>query len=160
MATNEDQVEDLLDRLILQLKAFSLLFPSEAELREKLEARILESDDESIRRFVRALHTKERVQTGRLVAIALGELLLASILVIGGTLILVPSVVGVNSIDGLLRFFAERVSGSTAGSILTPYLSFVEYAIGVVLVLAAFFSLREAASNLKHAGVSIESGGT
>lgn len=158
MASNEDQTEELLDKLILQVKAFSLLYGSEGELRERLEGKVLESHDEAVKRFVRALQTGGRGQTGRLVAIALGELLFASLLVVAGTVVLVPTVVGVNTLQGLVEFFLERAAGNSGGSLLTPYLSFVEFAIGVILVIAAFFSLREAASNLRQAGVTIKSG--
>lgn len=158
MAATDDQAEDLLDRLILQVKAFSLLYGSEGEVREKLEARFLESDDESVRMFVKALQTDVQRPTWKLVAIALGELLFASLLVFAGTVVLVPTVSGVNTLQGLVQFFAERVGESTGGSLLTPYLSFVEFIVGALLVISAFFALREAASNLRQAGVSIKSG--
>jgi hypothetical protein len=158
LAAGEDQAEDLLDRLILEVKGVSLLYPSEAELQEKLEGRMARSNDESIRRFVKALQIRGQGQTGRLLVIAMGDLLLASFLVIAGAVILVPTVVGVNTLQGIVQFFAERTSGSTTGSLLTPYLSFVEFAVGAILVISSFYSLREAAANLKQAGIAIKSG--
>lgn len=160
MASNETRTDDLLDRLILEIKAVALLYGSEAELRKKLEDRITNSQDESVRRFAKALQTEAPRETGRLLAIALGELLMASILVVAGAVILVPTVVGVNSFAGLLQYLAERTSGSLVGSPLSQYLSFVEFAVGLVLMLSAFFSLREAASNLKQAGLTVKSGET
>ena len=158
LAGGDDQAEDLLDRLILDVKAVSLLYPTEPELQDRLEEKMVRSNDESIRRFVKALQFRGGGQTGRLLIIAMGDLLLASLLVIAGAVILVPTVVGVNTLQGLVQFFAERASGSTAGSLLTPYLSFAEFAIGAMLVISAFYSLREAAANLKQAGISIKSG--
>ena len=158
LAASDDQSEDLLDRLVLQVKAFSLLYGSEGELRERLEGRLLESNDEAVRRFVKALQTGGQGQTGRLVAIALGELLFASLLVVAGTVVLVPAVTGVNTLQGLVQFFAVRAGSSPVGSLLTPYLPSVEFAIGVLLVVSAFFSLREAAANLKQAGIVVKSG--
>lgn len=158
LASNETRAEDLLDRLILEIKAVALLYGSEAELREKLENKITGSHDESVRRFVQALQSEKPTETGRLLAIALGELVMASLLVVAGAVVLVPTVVGVNSLTSLVQYFADRTSGSLGGSPLSQYLSFMEFAVGVVLMLSAFFALREAALNLKEAGLAIKSG--
>jgi len=158
LATDETRTEDLLDRLVLEIKATSLLYGSEAELREKLERKIAESDDENVRRFVKALQVEGPVQTGRKFALALGELLTAAILVVAGAVVLIPTVAGVNTLSSLVQYFSERTSGTVGTSPLSPYLSFMEFAVGVVLLLAAFFSLREAALNLKQAGLAVKSG--
>ncbi len=160
MTSEETKREDLLDRLILDIKAVSLLHETETELREKIEDRIAGSNDESVRKFVRALQTGAPAQTGRRLALALGELLTAAILVVAGAVVLVPTVAGVNTLSDLERYFAERVSGTVATSPLSPYLSFMEFAVGVVLLLSAFFALREAATILKQAGLAVKSGET
>jgi len=160
LAADESRTEELLDRLILEIKAVSLLYGSDAELRDRVESKITESNDESVRRFVKALQTEGPVQSGRKLALALGELLTAAILVTAGAVILVPTVVGVNTLASLVQYFAERTSGTVGTSPLSPYLSFMEFGVGVVLLLAAFFSLREAALNLKQAGLAVRSGET
>ena len=140
------------------MKALALLHGSDAELRERMGARLIDSHDEGVRRFVRALQTETRAETGRLLAIAVGELVMASLLVVAGTVVLVPTVVGVGSLAGLGQYLAQRAGGIGAGSPLSPYVSFIEFALGVLLVLSAFFALREAASNLKRVGLSVKSG--
>jgi len=160
LTADESGAEDLLDRLVLEIKAISLLYGSEAELRDRLGSKVTESNDESIRRFVKALQTEGPVQTGRRLALALGELLTAAILVVAGAVVLVPTVVGLNTLSSLAQYFAERTSGAVGTSPLSPYLSFMEFGVGVVLLLAAFFSLREAALNLKQAGLAVKSGET
>ena len=158
MSSNEAKTEDLLDRLLLEVKAIALLYGSDAELREKLATRLTESHDEGVRRFVRALQSETREDTGRLLAIAAGELVMASLLVVAGAVVLVPTAAGVNSFAGLVQYFADRIGGNVTGTPLSPYLSFAEFALGVGLVLSAFFALREAATNLKQAGVAVKSG--
>ncbi len=158
MSSSEAKAEDLLDRLILEVKAISLLYSSDAELREKLGTRLTDSHDEGVRRFVRALQGEARMATGRLFVIAVGELVMASLLVVAGTIVLVPTVAGVNTLAGLAEYLAQRVGGSAVGSPLSPYISFIEFALGVMLVLSAFFALREAASNLKQVGLAVRSG--
>jgi len=158
LSSSEAQTDDLLDRLILEMKAIALLHGSDAELRERMGTRLIDSHDEGVRRFVRALQTESRAETGRLLAIAVGELVMASLLVVAGTVVLVPTVAGVGTLAGLVQYLAERAGGVGAGSPLSPYISFIEFVLGVVLVLSAFFALREAASNLKRVGLSVKSG--
>ena len=97
-------------------------------------------------------------ETRGMLALALGELLTAAILTIAGAVVLVPTVVGVNTLASLVQYFAEKTSGTVGTSPLSPYLSFMEFAVGVVLLLSAFFALREAALNLKKAGLAVKSG--
>jgi hypothetical protein len=123
LTSEEARDEDLLDRLILEIKAIALLSGNESELRERLEGKIMESHDENIRKFVKALQNKRPAGTGKLLAIALGELLMASLLVVGGAIVLFPTVVGVNTLAGLVQYFAERTPGGLVGSPLSPYLS-------------------------------------
>jgi len=160
MSTSETKADDLLDKLILEIKAIALLYGSEFELRERLDDRIVGSHDEDVRRFVKALQVGRHKATGRLLALALGELVMASALVVAGTIILAPTVVGVSTLASLVQYFAERTSGTVSTSPLSPYLSFVEFAIGILLMLSAFFALREAALNLRQAGLSIKPGET
>jgi hypothetical protein len=158
LATDDAREEDLLDRLILEIKAAAMLYGTEAELREKLESKISESNDEQVKRFVKAFQMEGPARTGRKFALALGELLTSAILVFAGAVVLIPTVVGVNTLSSLVQYFAERTSGTVGTSPLSPYLSFMEFVVGVVLLLSAFFSLREAALNLKQAGLAVKSG--
>jgi hypothetical protein len=158
LASSESKTDELLDRLILEIKALALLYGSEAELRGRLEGKVTESHDENVRRFVEALQTERPVETGRRLALALGELLTAALLVVAGAVVLIPTIVGVNTLSSLVQYFAERTSGTVGTSPLSPYLSFMEFAVGVVLLLSAFFALREAALNLKQAGLAVRSG--
>jgi hypothetical protein len=160
LAAGDEQAEDFLDKLVLQVKAVSLLYGSEAELRGKLEKKLLEAHDESVRRFVKALQVGGGGRTGSLVVVALGELVLASLLVVAGTVVLIPTVVGINTLSGLVQYLSQHVSTTPGESFLTPYISFIEFVIGVVLVLSAFFTLREAAAHLKEAGLAVKTGET
>jgi hypothetical protein len=158
LSSAEKGTEEMLDRLLLEAKGISLLLGSEAELKAALDRKLIESHDEGIRRFVKAMQTKKPSGTGRLLAIALGELVMASLLVVAGTVVLIPTVAGVSSYSGLVQYFTDRVSAVLGSSQLSPYLSFIEFGFGVVLMLTAFFSLREAALNLKQAGLTVRPG--
>jgi hypothetical protein len=135
LSSSERVTDELLDRLILNIKSLMLLQGSEAELRAKLIVKLANSHDPSLRKFVDAL------QSGRLrhsvfpeVLIAVGELVFASLLVVAGTVVLVP----------------------TASH--TPLVTFIEFVVGALLMLSAFYTLRQAALNLKEAGLTVISG--
>jgi hypothetical protein len=160
LSSSETSTDDLLDRLVLEIDAIALLYGSDAELRERLGAKLTESHDEGVRRFVKALQSETRIETGRLLAIAIGELVMASLLVVAGTIVLVPTVAGVNTLQGLVQYLAQRAGSGAVGSPLSQYVSLAEFAIGVVLVLSAFFALREAATKLKEVGLAVKSGET
>ena len=158
MSADEARTEDLLDRLTLDVKAIALLYQSEEELRDRVKGKIIESHDESVRRFVKALQSNGPDETRGRFALALGELVIAAILVVGGAVVLVPTVAGVSTVSCLTQYFAERASGAVATTPLSPFLSFMEFAVGAVLLLSAFFALREAALDLKRAGLTVKSG--
>ncbi len=158
LTSEEARTEDLLDRLILEIKAMALLYQSEEELRERLEDKITGSHDENVRRFVRALQSHGPEETRGRLALALGELFTAAILVVAGAVILIPTVAGVSTLSDLVQYFAERTSGPIGTSPLSPYLTFMEFAVGAALILSAFFALREAALNLRRAGLAVRSG--
>jgi hypothetical protein len=154
LASNETHKEDLLDRLVLEIKAISLLYGSESELKDELQSKIRGSHDESVQKFVKALQIERPAHSGKLLAIALGELLMSSLLVVAGAVVLVPTALGLNTVGSLVQYYSSRVTGNLGGSPLSPYLSFIEFGLGILLVLSAFFALREAASNLKEAGLA------
>lgn len=158
LTSDEARTEDLLDRLTLDIKAMALLYQSEEELRDRLEGRITASHDDSIKRFVGALQSHGPEESRGRFALALSELLTAAILVVAGAAVLVPTVAGVSTISSLVQYLAERTSGTVGTSPLSPYLTFMEFGLGVVLLLSAFFALREAALNLRRAGLAVKSG--
>jgi len=155
-----EREEELQDKLLLQAKAVSLLYGTEAELRAKMEEKFLNSNDESIRRFVKAMQVGNPTRTGRILIVALGELVMASLLVIAAGVILVPTVLGVSTYNGLVQYFTEVASTTLKGSPLSPYISLVEFVLGVLLMLTAFFALHEAALGLKEAGLTVKTGDT
>jgi len=158
LADNETGKDDLVDKLVLDIKATSLLYGSESELREDLQSKIAGSQDQSVQEFVKALQLEKPTHGGKLLGIAIGELVMAAILVVAGAVVLFPSAIGLNTVGSLTQYYASRVTGALGGSPLSPYVSFAEFAVGVLLVLSAFFTLREAASNLKEAGFSVRPG--
>lgn len=159
MSSSQKRTEDLADRLVLDIKALVLLQHSDDELKGVLERKLTDSHDESIGRFVKALQTGTRPQSRGLILMAAGQLALASSLVLAGTLVLVPTFLGIDSPAGLIQYFVANTYGAIGGSPLGRYVSLIEFALGALLMLSAFYVLRQAAHNLKESGLTIKPGG-
>ncbi len=158
MSGSDERIDELLERLVLDIKAFVLLQGSDDQLRTRLQRGLSESRDESLRRFVGSLQSRRRPGSGRLLAIAMGELILASLLVVAGTVALIPTTVGLSSPQGLVNYFAGQLYGSLANSPLYQYTGFIEFVLGALLILSAFYTLRQAALDLKEMGLSVKTG--
>jgi len=148
----------LLDRLALEIKAMVLLAGSESELKARLDGRLTNSHDESIQKFIEAVQTRAVPTVWQLLFIALGELVLASFLVILGTVALVPALVGINTPEGLLQYLADSARATVGSASLAQYAPVIGFVGGTLLILSAFYTLRQAALSLKKAGFSVKSG--
>jgi len=158
LTVNDDRSDDLLDKLVLDVKAFVLLHGSDADLRSRLENRILNSHDESMQRFVSSLQAAHKPDTFRLAFIALGELLLASLLIVAGTVALAPNLAGASSPQAVLNYFVSQVSSSVSNSPLYSIASLMAFLVGIALLLSAFYSLRQAALNIREMGLLLKQG--
>ena len=158
MAESEKRTDEMLDKIVLDVKALVLLQGSDPELKERLRRKLVDSKDEDMRRFVEALQVRPSPRHAHLLLIALGELVLASLLVFAGTVALIPTVAGIDTPAALAQFFAEKAFGAIGSSPFADYSSFIEFVVGALLVLSALYTLRQAALNLKQLGLAIEPG--
>ena len=158
MSTSDERREGLLDRLILDIKALVLLQGSTGELEQNLQRKLLDSHDEEVRRFVGSLQVRRKPEAGRLLVIAVGELILSSLLVLVGTLTLIPTMVGITSPEDLLNYFVGQFYGSLGGSPFSQYTGLIEFVAGALMILAAFYTLRQAALSLKEARLGVKTG--
>jgi hypothetical protein len=156
LTTTEKRSDEVLDKLILDIKAFVLLEGSEGALQNSVRERVLESHDEQVRQFVGAVQSGRKRGNAQLVVIGLGELVLASILILVGTVALVPNVVGMNTPQELLSYFSTQILAPLANSPLSQYASAIEFLIGAFLLFAAFHTLRQAALSFKGMGLSVD----
>jgi hypothetical protein len=158
LSSSEKRTEELADRLVLDIKALVLLHGSEAELKSRLDRKLVGSQDESIEKFIKALQTAKKPSSRGLFLMAAGELVLASLLVLAGTIVLVPTLIGINSPSSLIQYFAQNLYGGLGTSLLGQYASAIEFVLGALLMVSAFYTLRQAALNLKETGLSVKPG--
>jgi len=158
LSESEKRTDDLVDRLVLDIKALVLLHGSESDLKDRLDRELVDSHDESVAKFVKALQKGEKPKSRGLVIMAAGELVLASLLVLAATVVLVPVFVGVSSPGAYLQYLLQDTYTGLGSTPLGQYVSLIEFALGAVLMLSAFYTLRQAAANFKESGLAISYG--
>jgi hypothetical protein len=158
LSKSDERIDEILDRIILNVKALVLLQGSEGELKKKLRREMIESHDDQVRRFVDSLQSKRKPETAKFLVIALGELILSSLLVLAGTLTIIPVMVGITTPQGLVTYFSGQFYNSLANSPFRPYTGLIEFAAGALLILSAFYTLRQAALSLKEMGLAVKKG--
>jgi len=111
-----------------------------------------------VKSFAAALQAGRKPDAGRLTVVALGELLLASILILAGAVALAPNLVGISSPQQIVNYLLEQISDSLSNSPIYPYASFIGFAVGALLLLSAFYTLRQAALDLRKTGLLVKPG--
>jgi hypothetical protein len=145
-----------IDQLILDVKAISLLHQSDAYLREALMTAFAGSPDEDVHRFLRLIEPGRTPSRRGQLLIALGELVFSSLLIFAGLIALVPSLAGLSTPKQMLAYVLSSVLASADIVFLSPFLSVIEFGFAIILLLSAFYLLRQASQNLKAAGFTLE----
>jgi hypothetical protein len=150
--------DEVVARLKLDVKALTLLYESDADLRPVLERSLLESQDGYVTRFVSLLQSRRPSEDGGNLPVAVGEVVLASFLTIVGLIAFVPVMTGVSTAQQLLGYFSSAISPSFTSGPLSVGAPLLDFVFSAMLLLGAFYSLRRAARNLKNAGMIGEPG--
>lgn len=159
LSRDQKAADEILARLKLDVKALTLLYESDSDLRPVLEKSLLESQDDYVARFVSLLQSRRLQPDDRgNLPVALGELVLASFLTIVGLAAFVPVMAGLATPQQWVSYFSSAsVPSFTQGPFYfgAPLLDFI---FAAVLLLGAFYSLRRASRNLKNSGLILEPG--
>jgi hypothetical protein len=150
--------DEVVARLKLDVKALTLLYESDSDLRPVLERSLLESQDDYVERFVALLQSSRASEDGGNLPVALGEIVLASFLTIAGLAAFVPVMVGLSTPQQWLDYFSRALVPSFANGPLYFGVPFLDFVFAAMLLLGAFYSLRRAGRNLKNAGMILEPG--
>lgn len=148
-----DPAEESIDRILLEIKALSFLSDSEEAMVDRLRDRILASHDEDVKRFLSAVEPVRFTRPWGQILIGMGELVLAAFLTVAGILSIVPSILGLNSPGEVVRYFGDVFNGVSTAGLSDPVLLFLSFGTALFLLLAAFYTLRQAGSRLRRGGV-------
>ena len=141
------------DQLILDIKALVLLSDSQQSLRKVIEDRLIAPHDDELMKFTAVIRSRQKSTELGYFLMAMGELILAAFLVIAGLAIVAPSLLGLSSPTALTSYYGTIILAITNSGLSSPALALVNFVFAIALLLAGFYSLRAASSNLKEAGV-------
>jgi len=158
LSKDEKAGRELVARLKLDVKALTLFYESDAELRPVLERSLLESQDGYVTRFVSLLQSRRPAGDESSLPVALGEIVLASFLTILGLAAFVPVMAGLSTPQQWLGYFSSTFGPPLTNGPLFVGVPLLDFVFSALLLLGAFYSLRRAAKNLKSAGMILEQG--
>ena len=158
MNKDEKVGDEVVARLKLDVKALTLLYESDADLRPVLERSLLESQDGYVMRFVSLLQSRRPSEEDGNLPVALGEIVLASFLTIVGLAAFVPVMAGLSTSQQWLDYFSSALAPSFTNGPLSAGIPLLDFVFSATLLLGAFYSLRRAAKNLKNAGMILDPG--
>jgi len=144
----------VVDQLLLDIKALMLLKQSDSSIQKELESAIVRTRDEDVQGFLKLVEPKKVSNRRESFIVALGELVLASFLVIAGLVALAPAAVGFGSPSQLTRYVSDILTFLASKDPSGFLVVLIEFVFSIALILSAFSLLRNAASNLKDAGFS------
>lgn len=148
--------DDIIDRLILDIKAVMLIAKTDSTVGDLLERRISGSVDGDVQDFRKIIQKSREVKLLGIVLISVGEIALASVMAITGIGIIFPSLLGTSfSPSEIVHYFSvAEVNlynlGNSAALVLL-----VNYILAVLLLASAFYILRRAADELSDAGLKV-----
>jgi len=91
---------------------------------------------------------------GNGVALALGQLILGSFLMLAGIVAIAPFLTGGTSSSALVSFFGAALSNVATAPAFFPVLPELVILLSVALLLSALYALRNASVALREAGYS------
>lgn len=152
---DQDQGNDILNKLILDVKALVLLSENDEALLKAAQEGVINSHDEQVVKFISLIQPAGRQESssGKLIT-AVGELILASFLTILGLSLLAPSLMGLKSPEQLLSYFTDVINGISSGALSNPLVPALYFVFALLLLLGSFYLLRHASTDLKDANLS------
>jgi hypothetical protein len=156
MSVDENRGGELVSKLKLDVKALTLLYESDLTLKDALDKTFTESGDPDLLRFVHLLQSRRRPGGLGALLISLGEIVLASFLTIIGIVAFIPALIGLVMPQQFLDYFSRIVVPALASSPLFVAAPALDFVLASVLMLCAFYTLRQASQNIRESGLILE----
>ncbi len=153
---SHDDAEDrelleIVDRLILDVKALVLLSRSEAKLRSLVSEKLIGAADDDVRGFIQLLMSEGSSNRPGALRM-LGELLLSAMFIVAGIVVLAPIVSGGPS--SLSGYFDGAGATGFLGAVISHIYAPIAVILGLLLVVGALYTLRDAAEEARRRGLA------
>jgi len=152
----KDSFDNLVNQAVLDVKAMMILSSTVQDPDSLIKKKFLETPDEDVRNFTRILSESTPTRQNVVFLMGIGEMLLAGFLLIFGLIFSIPAVLGYKSMTTAGNYFQGLQDGLYHMSSSYPITAFVDFVIAILLLVAAFFTLKQAAYELKRVGLRIQ----
>ncbi|MGC8505460.1 MAG: hypothetical protein ACP5NK_01960 [Thermoplasmata archaeon] len=152
----KDSFDNLVNQAVLDIKAMMILSSTVQDPASVIKKKFIESPDEDIRNFRVMLSESIPTRQNVVFVMGIGEMLLAVFLSVFGLIFSIPAVLGYHSMSTAGSYFQGIQDGLYQLSSSYPITVFLDFVIAVLLLVAAFFSLKQAAYELKRVGLRIQ----
>jgi ABC-type uncharacterized transport system YnjBCD permease subunit len=156
MSQDANLGDELVSKLKLDVKALTLLYESDAALKDVVDRAFTLSGDASMLRFAGMLQPRRKPGGAGSILISVGEIILASFLTVLGLAAFVPAMIGLLTPHQFIEYFSNVLAPSLNSGPLYVGAPALDFVFASVLVLCAFYTLRQASRSIKESGLARE----
>jgi hypothetical protein len=155
MADKEEPLDPIMERLFLDIKSIMILGRNDPQVQNDMRRRIFDSYDEDVANFREIIQKGKAVEFKNLFFMAIGEIVFAGLLLLIGLNLLIPSIFSVADPSRIIDYFKNFILtySNTVG--FFDIIIIVDFFISILMLISAFYMLRQASGNLKEAGLLV-----
>lgn len=155
MADKEDPLDPIMERLFLDVKSIMILGRNDPQVQNDMRRRIFDSYDEDVVNFREIIQKGKVVDFRNLFFMALGEIVFSALLLLIGLNLLIPSIFSVANPSKIVDYFKNFVITYSNSIGFFDIIIIVDFLISILMLVSAFYMLRQASGNLKEAGLLV-----
>ncbi len=147
---SEDIISPILNSLELDMKALIQISDQKTEISRADVMRKLENSDiDEVREFLNLVRDEKKGTDIGILVVTVGEFLLSAFLLILGILFVIPTFEGRGLTSYMLNYYGHLLSDVTQGGALVTLGILVNFLVAIVLLIASFYTLKNARSNIR-----------
>lgn len=155
MADKDDPLDPIMERLFLDVKSIMILGRNDPQVQNDMRRRIFDSYDEDVVNFREIIQKGKVVDFRNLFFMALGEIVFSALLLLIGLNLLIPSIFSVANPSKIVDYFKNFVITYSNSIGFFDIIIIVDFLISILMLVSAFYMLRQASGNLKEAGLLV-----
>ncbi|MCL5802812.1 MAG: hypothetical protein ACYCSA_07935 [Thermoplasmataceae archaeon] len=155
MADKEEPLDPIMERLFLDIKSIMILGRNDAQVQNDMRRRIFDSYDEDVANFRELIQKGKPLEFKNLFFMATGEIIFSALLLLIGLNLLIPSIFSVADPSRILDYFKNFVITYSNSTGFFDIIIIVDFFISILMLVSAFYMLKQASGNLKEAGLLV-----
>jgi hypothetical protein len=155
MADKEESLDPIMERLFLDIKSIMILGRNDPQVQNDMRRRIFDSYDEDVANFRELIQKGKVIEFRNLFFMAVGEIVFSALLLLIGLNLLIPSIFSVADPSRIVDYFKNFIITYSNSIGFFDIIIIVDFLISILMLVSAFYMLRQASGNLKEAGLLV-----